>query len=343
MKITHIIYSMGVGGAQTMLVDIVNEQCKTDEVQLVIVNESNDSLLKEISPRVRVDRICRPRGSKNPFYILKLNFILFQQKPEVIHAHDASLVKLIPFFRGVKRILTVHDTGLDGSDYPKFNQLIAISEAVYSDVKARTGIESVIVCNGIVVEKIKFRNHRKNSDNKVFKIVQVSRLSVHKKGQDILIKAVSRLIHKGYDIQLDFIGEGESSCVLKELVKEEGITNNVNFLGLKDRMYIYNTLCEYDLFVQPSRQEGFGLTVAEAMAAGVPVLVSNIEGPIEITNYGEYGFLFKTEDYLDCANNIESIIVGDAKIDSLKVREYVKAKYDISNMVNKYREIYASA
>ena len=326
-----------------MLVDIVNEQCKTDEVQLIIVNESNDLLLKEISPRVRVDRICRPQGSKNPFYILKLNFILFQQKPEVIHAHDASLAKLIPFFRAAMKILTVHDTKLDGSDYPKFNQLITISEAVYRDVKARTGIESIIVYNGIVVEKIKFKNHVKNNENKVFKIVQVSRLSVHKKGQDILIKAVSRLIHKGYDIQLDFIGEGESSSVLKELVKEEKITKNVNFLGLKDRKFIYNTLCEYDLFVQPSRQEGFGLTVAEAMAAGVPVLVSNIEGPIEITNYGEYGFLFKTEDYLDCANNIESIIVGDAKIDSLKVREYVKAKYDISNMVNKYREIYLNA
>lgn len=54
----------------------------------------------------------------------------------------------------------------------------------------------------------------------------------------------------------------------------------------KNQEWIYHNLCNFDLFIQPSRFEGFGLTVAEAIAAKVTVLVSNIQGPMEIIDDG---------------------------------------------------------
>ena len=54
------------------------------------------------------------------------------------------------------------------------------------------------------------------------------------------------------------------------------------FLVKQTQDYVAAHLTDYDLFVQPSRWEGFGLTVAEAMAAGVPVLVSEGQGPAEV-------------------------------------------------------------
>ena len=63
-------------------------------------------------------------------------------------------------------------------------------------------------------------------------------------------------------------------------------------------------LTDYDLFVQPSRWEGFGLTVAEAMAAGVPVLVSEGQGPAEVTQGSRYGWLFANGDADDLQRQI---------------------------------------
>lgn len=126
-----------------------------------------------------------------------------------------------------------------------------------------------------------------------------------KKGQHILIKAVNKLIKQGYNqIRLDIIGDGDSHKYLKTLVKELDITEYVRFLGSKNQSYIYEHLCDYDLFVQPSIYEGFGLTVTEAMAAKVPVLVSENQGPIEIIDYGRLGYSFKNQDIDDCAAKI---------------------------------------
>ena len=58
------------------------------------------------------------------------------------------------------------------------------------------------------------------------------------------------------------------------MVVELNLEKHVRFLGNQSREYVYSHLKDYDLFVQPSRFEGFGLTVAEAMAACVPVLVT---------------------------------------------------------------------
>ena len=79
------------------------------------------------------------------------------------------------------------------------------------------------------------------------------------------------------------------------MVQNLHLENEVVFEGLKDQSWVYQNLCNYDLFIQPSRYEGFGLTVAEAIAAKVPVLVSNIEGPLEIIDGGRLGMSFENK------------------------------------------------
>lgn len=340
MRIVHIIYCMKIGGAQTMLTDIINEQCKTDEVHLIIINDYDVELLSEISPQVFVHKINRPKGSKNPFHFFKLNLLLLAINSDVIHSHDASIIRILFVKKNTPKFLTVHDTGLKIDYYNLYNRIISISDAVYIDIKKRANIDSIIIKNGIVVDNIHFLKHPLNKVRNVFKIVQVSRLSIPKKGQDILIKAVSLLVQKGYHIQLDFIGIGESEQYLKQLVRSENIESNVNFLGLKYRKYIYENLCQYDLFVQPSRNEGFGLTVAEAVASGIPVLVSNIEGPLEIIDKGNYGYFFQSNNIVDCANAIEKIILNTNPLDSIKNREYVKEKFNIEFTVRDYKSAY---
>lgn len=332
---------MGIGGAQTMLVDIMNEQCQKDEVHLIIINNDySDSLLKEIDKKVHIHKVDRPKGSKNPYYIIKLNILLLKINPNVIHTHNASIIKLLLLTKAPK-VITIHDTGLDTQLLKKYNSIVSISDAVYQDIKVRSHIESSVIENGIVVNNISYRNYNLEPTSKrPYKIIQVSRLSLPKKGQDILIRAVSILIKKQYDIELTFIGDGKSKKELENLAENENISSRVHFLGIKTRNYIYSQLCKYDLFVQPSRNEGFGLTVAEAIASGIPVLVSDIEGPMEIIEKGKYGFCFKNGDVKACADKIEFILNNIKMINSDDNRLHIYELYDIKNTVWKYRNLY---
>lgn len=341
MKVTHIIYCMGIGGAQTMLVDIMNEQCQNDEVHLIVINNNySDNLLKEINNKVHIHKINRPQGSRNPYYILKLNILLLKINPDVVHSHDSSIIKLLPLVKTPK-IITIHDTGLDTKSIKKYGSVVSISDAVHNDLKYRANIDSTIIVNGIVVKNISYRNFNLETPlNRPYKIVQVSRLSIPKKGQDILIRAVSMLIKKQYNIELAFIGDGASRKELEKLAEDENISVNVHFLGLQNRNYIYSQLCKYDLFVQPSRNEGFGLTVAEAIASGIPVLVSDIEGPMEIIEKGKYGFYFKNDNVKSCANTIEFILNNVTTINSSNNRQHILELYDIKNTVEQYNKVY---
>ena len=165
-----------------------------------------------------------------------------------------------------------------------------------------------IIYNGIYTGDIRDKDSFAVDDE--FRIIHVKRLNHERKGQDLLIRAAAELIHKkGYNnIRVDFIGGGESFDFLNEMIVENSLEKEVKLLGNKDREWIYDNLKNYHLFVHPSRFEGFGLTVTEAMAARLPVISSNIEGPAEILEGGKFGFLFENENVAGLAAKIEEAI-----------------------------------
>ena len=325
-KIVHCVFSFGIGGAETMLIDILNEQSKTETVSLVIVNHVYlDFLLEQINPAVRIFKLRRQKGSYSPFPVLKLNWLLYRLNPDVIHVHSSALLRIIALRAG------------------RGTQLIAISEAVKADIQQRTGRVAMTIPNGIPMDKIEKRTRRASFVGKNMRIVQVSRLDVEKKGQDILIKAVALLKERGIEnIEVDFIGEGRSEPRLRQLVQEYCVGNQINFLGLCDRQYIYSHLKEYDLMCHPARYEGFGLTVAEGIAAMLPVLVSDEGGPYEIIKYGEFGYAFRMEDVTDCANQIEYIYnnYDKAMERAGSAYTYVAEQFSVRRMVADYIKAY---
>ena len=131
---------------------------------------------------------------------------------------------------------------------------------------------------------------------------------------------------------------------LTELADKLGLTNYVTFLGLCDREYIYSHLKDYDLLVQPSLYEGFGLTIVEALAAGIEVLVSDIDGPLEIIDKIGYGYKFKSEDSVDCALKIYEIYskpnIAEAQERSEQQRQACKNFFDIEITAKKYLDEY---
>lgn len=347
MRILHLVPGLMTGGQETMLINIANEQVKEHEVIVMIVNRDYDeNLIKLFDKRVKVVCIDRPRSSKNPWYLLKLNLMIWKLHPNVVHSHYEKLVMYLIMI-GYKFVYTIHGFMIPPKYLRRNTNLVAISKGIQADVKERAGIDSTVIYNGLKVENIKSKCEVSVYDEeKPFRIVQVSRLFHEVKGQDVLIKAIVQLKDKGYkNISVDFIGEGDSKEYLQNLAKELNL-DKVSFLGTKPVEYISEYLCDYDLFVQPSRHEGFGLTVAEAMTAGIPVVVSDCPGLLEVVGDGRYSLVFDNGNVEDCAAKIEAIIKTDREIIQKKVnaaskfvRETFNVKTTASNYVNFYKKI----
>lgn len=341
MKILHVIFSLNTGGTETMLVDIINEQSKTKEVYLIIVNNVfSERLIQSISEKVTIYFLKRKPASKNAIPIILFNYKIYSINPTIIHFHNHNGIDLVKYKTKAITCLTIHDVKIPSMHFLKYIKLFSISHAVHKDVVERTGIKTVTVYNGINFENIKTRIDFDKTEK--FKIVQVSRLEHEKKGQDILIKAISLLVkEKGLsNIELNLIGEGKSLGYLKNLVEELNIKNNVNFLGVKTREFIYEELINHQLLVQPSLYEGFGLTVVEGMASKLPVLVSDIDGPMEIINNGQYGDYFRSGDVKECSEKILEVVQKvNTKLSKEKIEEsyfYAKRCFNIEKTAENY-------
>ncbi|WP_118952602.1 glycosyltransferase [Taibaiella helva] len=341
MNIAHLIFSLNTGGTETMLVDILNRQSESHSVALFIINDQvNEGLLQQISGKVKVVRLNRKEGARNPMPLLRLNRALWRFDPEVIHCHNHKAVNMLRLSLRKKALLTLHTTNVPVTNLKKYAKLFAISRAVQTDVHNRSGLSTQVIYNGVdfdaVVEK------KGPADPAVFRIVQVGRLDHEVKGQHILLEALKILKEQGHNhIRLDFIGEGVSTLHLVQLRAALGLDDVVRFLGARDRKYIYQHLQDYNLLVQPSFVEGFGLTIVEAIAAGLHVLVSDLDGPMEIIRAAQRGDYFKTGDSRSLAGSINAIL--ERKVETTippAAKLYVRQNFDIAHTVNHYLNAY---
>lgn len=346
MKIVHLTWGLGVGGSEALLADMAAEQAVAHETWVIVGNRDIDvSIASGVDKSVRLVTIGRAAGSANPWYLIKLIWWLWRINPDVVHAHQESFIrlkKLIP----APIVLTVHNTRLPlGDELTAYDSVCCISEAVSDDVMSRVpACRPRVIRNGINFKAVRLKVRYGASP---FRIVQVSRLAHEQKGQDLLIRSLQMVLDRlgGHSVCLDFIGEGDSLDYLKHLATECDVEDQCRFLGAADRQSIYDRLHEYDLLVQPSRYEGFGLTIIEGIAAGLPVLVSDIEGPKEIIADGQLGWCFRSEDTLDLSSKVIELIAlsrQEGFASRMRARvEQARARFDITLTAQKYLDEYA--
>lgn len=110
------------------------------------------------------------------------------------------------------------------------------------------------------------------------------------------------------DVHVLFCGTGEKEDELKALAKELGVENRAHFLGF--RRDVPALLAASDVFLFPSLQEGLPVSQMEAMAAGLPCVVSDVRGNADLVQPGEGGFLRKPFDHEGFAEDI-ALLLGD--------------------------------
>ena len=184
----------------------------------------------------------------------------------------------------------------------------------------------------------KFQNNNNISLplNKILNLGMVGRLENHK-DQSTLIKAIPKILNKGIEVNLSIIGDGSKREQLEKLVKDLGLKNRVNFLG--SRRDIPDLLSKIDIFVFSVKEdEGFGVALAEAMAAGVPILASDVGACLEILCNGKYGYIFEKGNPEDLALKVLKMNHESEKVRKkvVKARKYAKSRFSIKNMADSY-------
>lgn len=270
-----------------------------------------------------------------------------------LDAPDLLLFKPILFPR-TKIIHTIH--GIEQyKDVPRWkiilrnslcDKFIAISNCVKDDLIGSGVKKDKLITVYNAINLTKFQNHNKKMFDKDYVIVgNVARFIPEKKGQDILIEAI-KILQKDYpNIVCRFAGtyDNEHETVYKKYIneiKKDGLSKNINFLGNIGDIPAF--LKGIDIFVLPSRYEGFGISLIEAMSMGIPCVASNLYGPAEIIGNNERGELFQAENVNELVEKIRHIIENYVAYQEkqVEIKKYVCENFDICKMSEKLLKIY---
>lgn len=169
-------------------------------------------------------------------------------------------------------------------------------------------------------------------------VISVGEL-IKRKNHQAAIKTISKI--KDNNIYYIICGQGKLENKLVSLCKKLNIENRVLFLGYRDD--IIDLLHMSDIFLFPSLQEGLPVALMEAMATGLPCVVSSIRGVVDLIIDGKGGFLCGVNNITDYKNAIEKII-ADIKLKST-MGEYNRnalQKFDMPIAMKQLKEIYDS-
>ena len=257
---------------------------------------------------------------------------------------------------GLKSLCTLH--GSDINVYPhrsrsiyKHSELgltmndscIAVSGVIKERaLKISSGARIDVITNGVDTDM--FRSGRRGMTHDKRQIVFVGKL-VESKGVKELLRAFERIRGKHRDTQLMLIGEPEMKEWVSEYVHRNGLVGAVEMTGVVK----HDALPEYygkgHIFVLPSYSEGMPVSMFEAMAMRLPVVVSAVGGVPEIIRHGENGLLIKPRSVDDIVDKVSMLLDNPALADRIAetaLRE-IRDKYtwDISarKLVEKYNRL----
>ena len=273
---------------------------------------------------------------------------------DIIHVHSGCWHKaaMAGWLSGINKIIyTEH-----GRYYPESNKLVlldklfsritsnivTVSQNLATYMHEVVGIREdkiSVILNGINVEKfVQSRNLIRLEARRVGIIARLAPV----KDIGTLLRAMRIVIDKFPDVELDIVGDGPERTPLEDLTKELNLANSVKFLGF--RRDIAEILLPLDIFVLSSISEGTSITLLEAMAAGKPVVVTNVGGNPAIIDNGVNGFLVPPRDPERMADAIIRLIEESEtgrKMGEANIRK-VENKFSIHAMARQYEQVYDS-
>jgi len=182
--------------------------------------------------------------------------------------------------------------------------LITINaEDYHFALKKKLSAGEVYLVNGVGISREKFHPHTKLTKDELrkrygylsssFILIYVAELK-YRKHQDLIIRTVAKLKENISELKLLLVGDGEQYEEYAQLVSKLGLSEVISFLGYRHDVAELMQLS--DIAVSSSKQEGLPVNVMEAMASGLPLVVTNCRGNRDLVSDGENGFIVPLDD-----------------------------------------------
>lgn len=309
---------LGLGGVQRKIVDIVNylTDYKPDlPIYILLRTKESFDLSPEIKNKnVRIINYQDWAKIKIPlFFPIFVIHQIWRLKPKAVLAFldfvslPAIWARIILFWRKFKLVLS--EDHYTSEIIPLFtfgrlrNFLVKVfypfADTVFtcSEVTKRDLIQNYALPEGkikIIRNWTTFMERDVKTRTEKYDFIYIGRM-FKTKNLEFLIRALKKIKTKKRNIKLCLLGGGQEKKRLQEMVKKDGLEENVDFV--KPQHNVEDFLACSKLFVYSSqfRAEGFPMTVLEAMAIGTPVLTRNFAGAGEFLKDGENCYLFETE------------------------------------------------
>ncbi|GLO63432.1 glycosyl transferase [Vibrio sp. MACH09] len=355
-KVIHVVQHLAPGGIENLALDLLTFANPKDHVLLVSLEGTKEQALMNW-PRLKPFADKLAFLDKPPGVHVSLAYTLAKVfrniKPDVVHTHHIGPLLYAGYAARLAnvpvRIHTEHDVWhLDSKKYQQLQKLLLklarptlVADATQVSKKLAQTFsykDSVVIKNGVDCKK--FKPGSKTLSREEFNLPQdnfivgcAGRLQ-EVKGFDIAIKALAMLPTK---VHLVIAGDGPEREALETLSKKLFVDNRVHFLGHIDNMpRFYHCL---DLFLLPSRKEGFPLSPLEAQASNIPSMVSDVGACSEVI-CPETGTLVRKESITDIAGSVMKMLGQKSK---KLPREFVVNGHDIRQMVRAYEELATGA
>ncbi|MCM8795008.1 MAG: glycosyltransferase family 4 protein [Candidatus Omnitrophica bacterium] len=362
MKILILTTHLDMGGIPVYVVNLARGLKKRGHRPVVVSDGGwlERQLAKEKIPHHRVS--MRTSSEINPRLWLKvvpqLIRILHQEKPDLVHAHTRVAQFLSWFLSMVTRIPYVttchglYQFRIGRRFLPCWGKrVMAISEAtmdlLVEQYKLAPPHQAVLVWNGVEVERFLeppppeavARLRQAYGINGSPIIGAIARLSPVK-GFDLLLGILPDLLKEFPRLQVLLTGDGPAKESLIKQAFDLGVADHVVITHPLEDTRI--ALALMDLAVTPSRQEGFGLTIVESMAAGVAVVATDSGGPKEIIENGKSGLLIPPGDEEALKEAVLTLLRQPERRRELAQagRERAATKFNMERVVQEVEAVY---
>lgn len=350
--IVHVIDDLGRGGAETLLVDLLKELQIRYNIILVTLTSYSEFDEKEITCQYRYSLGYNSK-LKLPIAIYKLKKIIKKHKPVLVRSQLiwSTIIARMACPKKIPFVFSVHVTLSDGAfkftkkgiilkwleklTYKSYQTMIGVTEQVVKDYNNAIGLKGKHYVLSNYVNDEYFINQVEYifPQNGTLKIVAVGNPK-KQKNYNLLLNAFKLL--KGEQIVCDIYGKGYLNPHLQDEINEHSLP-----VSLKGKASdIACRLKEYDLYIMCSLFEGFGIAVAEAMAVGLPVLLSDLPVLREVSKLN--AVFFNPKDEKELAQKI--LAFKEGKYDVLAMSKCGKAisktHYSKEEYVKKLLAIY---
>lgn len=294
-----------------------------------------------------------------PFFVLSFIFKSYRvcKGCDLIHAHwtfCGLVAVLLKIFHKKPIVLTVH--GSDLTVFPKFlnklvfrkvNQIITVSSFLKKEIEkmGADGEKITVIFNGIPnlesFLRIKYKIENHNA------VLWVGRF-IEDKNPLLLISSFKKVVRKIPTAQLTMIyfgSLGAKATKIKNNIEKTKLRNNIFFEGEKTPEELLKYFQKADLLVLPSKREGFGVVLIEAMAAARPVIGSKVGGILDIIEDNINGLFFKNNSDEDLSKKIIKVLTDKKLRERLakEGRKTAKKRFAWNKIVASTMEIYEKA